>query len=108
MLNELLAFLVLILCGVFLLLFVFKSDKKCERVILNWAESNGYELLERSYSLFGGPFWLKRVGSLPVYRIKVRGRDGVMSAGHVMIGKVSSGVFGSVENIKVVAKWNNT
>lgn len=108
MLNEFLAFLVLILCGGFLLLFVVKSDKKCERVILNWAESNGYELLERNYSIFGGPFWLKRVGSLLVYRIKVRGRDGVMRPGHVMIGKVWSGVLGPVENIRVVAKWNNT
>ena len=106
-LNDLLAILVLIFCGGFLLLFVLMSDRKCERVIQNWAKANGYEVLEKSYSIFGGPFWLKRAGSLPVYRIKVRNHDGVKRAGHVMIGKLWSGVLGSSESMRIVANWKD-
>jgi hypothetical protein len=56
-------------------------------ILQQWADENGYEILERSYChFFRGPFFFRTTKDQVVYRVTVRDKAGNVGTGWVACG----------------------
>ncbi len=78
-----------------LFLEVWRSRRSAQ-IIRNWADANGYRVLESRLMLFWtGPFFWRKSGQQQVFRVTVRDKTGTtqttwIRCGHWWLGLVSS------------------
>jgi hypothetical protein len=56
------------------------------KFLRNWAEQNGYEIVDSKWSLIGGAFWWTVIGKQRTYYVRVRDAAGTMRSGWVLCG----------------------
>ena len=82
----------------------FLSFSRSESVLDEWANENGFEILESEYrTFFRGPFFFRSSKGQTVYRVKVRDRDGRVRSGWVRCG----GWFLGLLSDKAVVDWDD-
>jgi hypothetical protein len=76
--------------------------RRSRQLLENWAERNGFEILEAEYRhFFKGPFFWRSTKDQTVYRVTVRDRSGVRS-GWVRCG----GWFLGLMTDKAEVRWD--
>ena len=73
-------------------------------ILENWADQNGYQILERDYrNFFKGPFFWVCSRQQTVYHVKVRDREGRVRSGWVRCG----GWFTGLWSDKAEVRWED-
>ena len=64
-------FVVVFVLAIFLV-FDLWAERRARRMLADWAAREGYEVLSRERSFWGGPFWWRMGENWVVYKVAVR------------------------------------
>lgn len=74
---------------------------RSDAILQEWADGNGYEILEKSYCLFfRGPFFFRTTKDQVVYRVTVRDKAGNVGKGWVACGSWWFGLWSKEAKVR--------
>ena len=77
------------------------SSNRSRRILQEWADENGYQLLNAKYAyFFKGPFFWTSSKSQTVYRVQVRDADGRTRNGWLRCGSWMLGLWSNQTQVR--------
>jgi hypothetical protein len=96
-------FFMMALVAVAMILAFYWHFTRSAAILQQWADANGFEILEKSYRhFFRGPFFFRTSKGQTVYRVTVRDKAGNIGTGWVACG---SWWWGLMSN-QAKARWD--
>lgn len=95
------AVIILVVFGVVLVGSLLWQSSRSQDILAQWAEENGYRLLEANYAtFFKGPFTLTSARGQTVYRVVVQDEAGFTRTGWVRCGSWWGGLMSGQAQVR--------